>query len=52
MASLNKDFRKAMPKPTIIKDSRFGIRKFYLNPNEKPSIFVYNNPGRNWWGTR
>jgi len=52
VGQINKDFKAGIPKPTIIKDSRFGIRKIYLNPNEKPSILVYNNPGRGWWGTR
>ena len=49
---MKKDFNKAVPKPVTINDSRFGIRKIYLNPNEKPSIFTYANPGRHWWGTR
>lgn len=33
-------------KPTTIKDSRFGLRKIYLNPNEVPSIGLYSEPGR------
>jgi hypothetical protein len=39
-------------KPAQIKDSRFGIRKIYLNTKDKPSVFSYANPGRNWHGTR
>ena len=46
------EFKKAVYKPAQINDSRFGIRKIYLNTNEKPSIFTYANPGRNWWGTK
>jgi hypothetical protein len=48
---VKKEFQKAVMKPVTIKDSRFGIRKIYLNTLEKPSVFTYNNPGRNWWGT-
>jgi hypothetical protein len=39
-------FKKATPKPKIIKDSRFGVRKLYFNDMEKPSVAVYMNPGR------
>jgi hypothetical protein len=47
-----KEFKSAVFKPVQINDSRFGIRKIYLNTLEKPSILTYNNPGRHWWGTR
>ena len=49
---MNREFKAAAVKPTTISDSRFGIRKLYLTPNERPSIFTYNNPGRHWWGTK
>jgi hypothetical protein len=42
-----KEFKGEKPrndKPNL--DSRFGLRKKYLNPNETPSIFSYANPGR------
>ena len=55
MASVKraKEFKKeALFKPVQIKDTRFGIRKIYLNQSEKPTTFSYANPGRNWWGTR
>jgi hypothetical protein len=43
----NKEFKSSKYKPVTIKDSRFGIRKFYLNANEEPSIGgIYAKPGR------
>ena len=47
-----KEFKEAVRKPESRDDSRFGHRKPFPNENEKPSIFVYKNPGRHWWGTR
>lgn len=47
-----KEFANAIAKPIKVTDSRFGIRKIILNPNNKPSIFTYANPGRAWWGTK
>jgi hypothetical protein len=42
-----KEFKTAIAKPITIRDSRFGIRKIYLNPNEEPSIGgVPQRPGR------
>ena len=46
MKGRNKEFRGDKFKQVTIKDSRFGIRKMYLNENEKPSVFTYSNPGR------
>jgi len=46
------EFKNAIYKPVQINDSRFGIRKIYLNTKDVPSVFSYSNPGRNWWGTR
>jgi hypothetical protein len=40
------EFKKAVVKPTQIRDSRFGIRKFFLTEADKPSIGIYNTPGR------
>lgn len=42
----NAEFAGAVIKPTEIKDSRFGLRKFFVNDAEKPSIGIYNTPGR------
>ena len=39
-------FLTAVPVPVTIKDSRFGLRKIYLNPDEKPSIFTYADTDR------
>jgi hypothetical protein len=55
MANLKRktEFKKeAKFKPVQINDTRFGVRKIYLNQSEKASTFSYANPGRNWWGTR
>jgi len=38
-------FKKAVSKPKVVMDSRFGLRKLPQN-NEKPSIAVWNTPGR------
>lgn len=40
------EFINANPKPVEINDSRFGLRKFFSNDAEKPSIGIYNTPGR------
>lgn len=41
------EFENANVKPIIVNDSRFGIRKFFLNEDEKPSIGgVYAIPGK------
>lgn len=46
------EFKKSTFKPVEIKDSRYGIRRVFLNEKEKPQTFSYANPGRHWWGTR
>jgi hypothetical protein len=41
------EFREAVDKPILVNDSRFGIRKFFINEEEKPSIGgVYNTLGK------
>jgi hypothetical protein len=41
------EFSGAVDKPIVVNDSRFGIRKFFINENEKPSIGgVYAMPGQ------
>jgi hypothetical protein len=40
------EFSKGMVKPIIIKDSRFGVRRLFLNTQERPRIGVYKKPGR------
>jgi len=44
--SRKKEFKSSVEKPLTIKDSRFGLRKMYLNEKEKPSIAVYGTPGK------
>lgn len=46
------EFLYAQPKLITIRDSRFGLRKLFLNDKEKPSIKSYMNPGRAYHGTR
>ena len=48
MVTLRKaEFENANAKPIIVNDSRFGIRKFFINENETPSIGgVYAIPGK------
>lgn len=45
-------FNETRTRPAQISDSRFGLRKIYLNDNEIPSVFSYANPGRAWHGYR
>ena len=40
------EFKAATPKPIKVNDSRFGIRRFFLNPQERPRIAMYKTPGR------
>ena len=47
-----KEFTYIQPKLITVRDSRFGLRKLYLNDKEKPSIKGYMNPGRAYHGTR
>jgi hypothetical protein len=43
----NSEFKEETKfKPITIKDSRFGIRKIFINKYESPSIGTYVNPGR------
>ena len=46
MKSRNKAFKENNFKQKVIRDSRFGLRKMYLNEKEKPSVFTYSSPGR------
>jgi len=41
-----KEFKNSVEKPVKINDSRFGLRKVYLNTNESPSVFVYPTKGK------
>lgn len=45
--SRKKEFKmQVAAKPIQIHDSRFGLRQFFLNNNERPSIKTYKNPGK------
>lgn len=41
-----KEFKMAVAKPVTINDSRFGIRRLFLNSQERPRIKTYKNPGK------
>jgi len=44
--SRKKEFKIPKAKEITIRDSRFGLRRMFLNENEKPSIAVYGTPGK------
>jgi hypothetical protein len=46
MKKRSKAFKEGFPKATVINDSRFGIRKFFLRDQEKAKKGVYMDPGR------
>jgi hypothetical protein len=46
MDSLRKEFKNSTSKPLVIKDSRFGIRRLFVNSQERPRIATYSEPGR------
>jgi hypothetical protein len=39
-------FKEAVVKPVVINDSRFGMRKLYLDNKEKSTTFSYMDSGR------
>lgn len=41
-----KEFKAAVEKPAVTKDSRFGIRRLFNTKQERPRIATYPNPGR------
>ena len=41
-----KAFKEPLQKPITINDSRFGIRRMFLNTQERPRIKTYASPGR------
>jgi hypothetical protein len=40
------EFKDANPKQITVNDSRFGIRRIFINKQERPRIGTYMNPGR------
>lgn len=41
-----KAFKETLVKPITVNDSRFGIRRLFLNTQERPRIKSYTKPGR------
>ena len=39
-------FKENLVKPLTVNDSRFGIRRMFLNTQERPRIKSYTAPGR------
>jgi hypothetical protein len=44
--SRSQEFQNSVERPVNIIDSRFGLRHFFLNDNEKSSYMPYATPGR------
>jgi len=40
------NFKESVAKPTVFKDSRFGIRRLFINEQERPRIATYMGPGK------
>lgn len=40
------EFTKANAKPVTFNDSRFGIRRIFINKQERPRIATYRQPGK------
>jgi hypothetical protein len=41
-----KEFKQPKAQLATIRDSRFGLRRTYLSPQERPSIATYSTPGK------
>lgn len=41
-----KEFTDSVVKPVTFNDSRFGIRRLFLNKQERPRIAMYRQPGK------
>jgi hypothetical protein len=50
--SRKKEFKQQGPKEVNIKDARFGIRRLFLNSQERPRVAQYMEPGRGNWTSR
>ena len=40
------EFKAAKEKPITVKDSRFGIRRLFINSQERPRVAQYARPGK------
>ena len=47
-----KEFKQQNPKEVNVKDARFGIRRLFLNSQERPRVAQYMEPGRGNWTSR
>lgn len=45
-------FKKAVIKPITINDSRFGVRRLFINKQERPRIAMYKSPAKDTKGLR
>lgn len=45
-AGRNNEFKFGKPDAIIVKDARFGIRRLFINSQERPRIGTYAKPGR------
>jgi len=41
-----KEFVKPQVKPAVFNDSRFGIRRIFINKQERPRVATYRTPGK------
>lgn len=41
-----KSFNKAVIKPITINDSRFGVRRIFINKQERPRVATYRTPSQ------
>jgi len=41
-----KEFKQPKIEKVTIKDSRFGVRRMFLNTQERPRIATYKTPGK------
>lgn len=46
------EFKKAIAKPIVMADSRFGIRRMFLRPQERPRVAMYRTPAKGSKGLR
>lgn len=42
----SQEFKESVEKPVYVNDTRFGLRKMFLNPTGKAKKGVYMNAGR------
>jgi hypothetical protein len=40
------EFKLSITKPVTFNDSRFGLRRIFINKQERPRIAMYRHPGK------